>query len=91
LEPVLAAQVAPHLALVVEQGTAYWRSLHWARQTSRPWRGEWDDFGVMRAVGIDTVIIIRCAWRRWLTIPRPSCPRMSYYPPVTDSRHVPEA
>ncbi len=31
---------------------------------------EWDrDFTVMRAIGIDTVILIRCGYKRWLTYP----------------------
>ena len=32
---------------------------------------EWDrDFGYMREAGIDTVILIRCGYRRWQTFPR---------------------
>ena len=31
---------------------------------------EWDaDFAHMRAIGIDTVVLIRCGYRRWLTSP----------------------
>ncbi|MFW5737503.1 MAG: DUF4434 domain-containing protein [Spirochaetota bacterium] len=31
---------------------------------------EWDaDFAHMRAIGIDTVVLIRCGYRRWLTYP----------------------
>ena len=31
---------------------------------------EWDrDFGYMREAGIDTVILIRCGYRRWQTFP----------------------
>lgn len=31
---------------------------------------EWErDFAVMRATGIDTVILIRCGYRRWMTYP----------------------
>lgn len=31
---------------------------------------EWDrDFKAMKAVGIDTVVLIRCGWRRWMTYP----------------------
>ena len=35
------------------------------------WGGaEWDqDFATMKAVGIDTVILIRCGYQRWLTYP----------------------
>lgn len=33
-------------------------------------RAEWDaDFAAMRAIGIDTVILIRSGYRRWLTYP----------------------
>ncbi len=46
---------------------------------------EWDkDFGYMKEAGIDTVILIRCGYRRWQTFPskvlteRESC----YTPPV---------
>ncbi len=48
-------------------------------------RAEWDaDFAAMRAIGIDTVILIRSGYRRWLTYPsevlieREGC----YRPPV---------
>lgn len=31
---------------------------------------EWDaDFRAMQAIGIDTVVVIRCGWKRWLTYP----------------------
>ena len=31
---------------------------------------EWDkDFQHMKAMGIDTVILIRCGYRRWITYP----------------------
>ena len=31
---------------------------------------EWDrDFQAMQAIGIDTVILIRCGYRRWMTYP----------------------
>ena len=33
-------------------------------------RDEWDrEFATMRSVGIDTVILIRCGHRRWMTYP----------------------
>lgn len=33
-------------------------------------RNEWDaDFGHMKAIGIDTVVLIRCGHQRWLTYP----------------------
>ncbi len=33
-------------------------------------RNEWDkDFGSMKAVGINTVIMIRCGYKRWITFP----------------------
>jgi len=33
-------------------------------------RVEWErDFQAMKAIGIDTVIMIRCGWRRWMTYP----------------------
>jgi Domain of unknown function (DUF4434) len=33
-------------------------------------RKEWDkDFQAMKEIGIDTVIMIRCGWKRWLTYP----------------------
>lgn len=33
-------------------------------------RKEWDqDFAAMKAIGIDTVILIRCGWKRFLTYP----------------------
>ncbi|MFA5863944.1 MAG: DUF4434 domain-containing protein [Phycisphaerae bacterium] len=53
-------------------------SQNWGRQ-------EWDeDFRTMKSIGIDTVILIRCGWRKWLTYPslilmkREKC----YKPPV---------
>ena len=31
---------------------------------------EWEaDFQAMKAVGIDTVVVIRCGWKRWMTFP----------------------
>ena len=31
-------------------------------------RDEWEkDFQAMKAIGIDTVIMIRCGWKQWLT------------------------
>ena len=46
---------------------------------------EWDrDFRAMRAIGIDTVIIIRCGHKRWLTYPSEALMRLEgcYRPPV---------
>ena len=31
---------------------------------------EWEkDFQAMKAIGIDTVVVIRCGWKRWMTYP----------------------
>ena len=31
---------------------------------------EWDaDFQAMKNIGIDTVVVIRCGWKRWMTFP----------------------
>jgi hypothetical protein len=45
---------------------------------------EWDkDFAAMKAVGIDTVILIRCGHKRWLTYPSEVLiKRGGYKPPV---------
>ena len=46
---------------------------------------EWDqDFATMKAVGIDTVILIRCGHQRWLTYPSDvlMARERSYRPPV---------
>ena len=33
-------------------------------------RKEWDtDFGYMKAIGIDTVILIRSGYKKWMTYP----------------------
>ena len=33
-------------------------------------REEWDaDFKAMKAFGINTVILIRCGWKQWMTYP----------------------
>lgn len=48
-------------------------------------RKEWDaDFRQMRAIGIDTVILIRCGHRRWMTYPSAVLARkeQGYLPPV---------
>ena len=46
---------------------------------------EWDqDFQHMKAIGIDTVILIRCGYQRWLTYPSEFLSRQegAYLPPV---------
>lgn len=46
---------------------------------------EWDrDFEYMRAAGIDTVILIRCGYRRWQTFPSAvlTAEEGCYEPPV---------
>ena len=46
---------------------------------------EWDrDFATMKAVGIDTVILIRCGYQRWLTYPSDVllAKERGYRPPV---------
>ena len=46
---------------------------------------EWErDFATMKAVGIDTVILIRCGYQRWLTYPSDVllAKERSYRPPV---------
>lgn len=46
---------------------------------------EWDaDFRHMRAMGIDTVILIRCGYRRWLTYPSQVVHQLEggYLPPI---------
>lgn len=47
---------------------------------------EWDlDFQAMRAIGIDTVILIRCGYRRWMTYPSQVLQeREGCYPPPLD-------
>ena len=47
---------------------------------------EWEkDFRVMRAVGIDTVILIRCGWLKWITYPSEVLQsREGAYPPTID-------
>lgn len=48
-------------------------------------REEWDrDFRTMKTVGIDTVILIRCGWKRWITYPSPVLQkeRSCFQPPV---------
>ena len=49
-------------------------------------REEWDrDFRAMRAAGIDTVVMIRCGLRRWMTYPsRVLAERERCYVPQTD-------
>ena len=46
---------------------------------------EWDkDFAAMKAIGIDTVILIRCGYKRWMTYPSQVLQRQEgcYMPPV---------
>ncbi len=46
---------------------------------------EWDrDFAAMKAIGIDTVILIRCGWKRWMTFPSKVLQeeRSGFAPPV---------
>jgi Domain of unknown function (DUF4434) len=46
---------------------------------------EWDkDFAAMHAIGIDTVIMIRCGWKRWCTYPSKVLKERegAYRPPV---------
>lgn len=46
---------------------------------------EWDaDFGHMKRAGIDTVILIRCGYRRWQTFPSEALTRLEgcYTPPL---------
>jgi len=48
-------------------------------------RVEWDeDFGHMKRIGIDTVILIRCGYQRWLTYPSAVLVKRerAYEPPV---------
>jgi len=47
---------------------------------------EWDrDFAAMRAMGIDTVILIRCGYRRWMTWPSKVLSKQEDgYPPPLD-------
>src|SRR5690606_18123183 len=49
-------------------------------------REEWDkDFGLMKAIGIDTVILIRSGYRRFLTYPSPYLiEKFGCYAPSTD-------
>ncbi len=50
-----------------------WGPEEWAR-----------DFRAMRAIGIDTVILIRCGYKRWITYPSPLLMReeRAYAPPL---------
>ena len=46
---------------------------------------EWDkDFQSMKAIGIDTVILIRCGYKRWMTFPSRilEANRSCFVPPV---------
>lgn len=46
---------------------------------------EWDaDFALMRAIGIDTVILIRAGYRKFLTYPSPYLVSRGCYAPTTD-------
>lgn len=46
---------------------------------------EWDrDFRYMKHFGIDTVIIIRCGLRKWMTYPSPYLLKKGYYYPSVD-------
>ena len=46
---------------------------------------EWDrDFQYMKKFGIDTVIIIRCGLRKWMTYPSPYLLKKGYYHPSVD-------
>ncbi len=46
---------------------------------------EWDrDFQYMKKFGIDTVIIIRCGLRKWMTYPSPYLLKKGYYYPSVD-------
>lgn len=46
---------------------------------------EWDrDFGYMRAIGIDTVIMIRCGYRKFITYPSPYLISKGCYRPGRD-------
>jgi hypothetical protein len=48
-------------------------------------RAEWDrDFRTMRAVGIDTVILIRCGHRRWMTYPSDVLGELGCFTPPVD-------
>lgn len=46
---------------------------------------EWDrDFNSMKAIGIDTVIMIRCGHKRWMTFPSETLRNKGGYPPPID-------
>ena len=46
---------------------------------------EWDkDFAAMKAAGIDTVVLIRCGYKRWLTYPSEVLMRRGGYKPPVD-------
>ena len=46
---------------------------------------EWErDFQAMQAIGIDTVILIRCGYRRWLTYPSTVLTQQGAYAPPVD-------
>ena len=49
-------------------------------------RKEWErDFRAMKSIGIDTVIMIRCGWKRWMTYPSQVLARQeSCHLPPTD-------
>ena len=48
-------------------------------------RLEWDaDFAHMRAIGIDTVVLIRCGYSRWLTYPSSAVMAEGGFPPGED-------
>ena len=47
---------------------------------------EWEkDFQAMHAIGIDTVVVIRCGWKRWMAFPSQVLKqKMNGHDPVTD-------